>query len=65
MSLYWATIVAHITWISHSMNLGIFYDTFYVEVGNFSGPKLEGKIPLLDIFVEEKTKDYFWKMGIF
>ena len=29
--------------IMHSMNFGIFYGTFYVEVGNFSSPKLEGK----------------------
>ena len=27
----------------HSMNFGQFYGTFYVEVCNFSGPKLEGK----------------------
>ena len=27
----------------HSMNFGLFYGTFCVEVGNFSGPKLEGK----------------------
>ena len=42
-TLYWATIVVHIPWISHSMNFGKLYGTFYVEVGNFSGPKLEGK----------------------
>ena len=29
--------------IPHYMNFGLFYGTFYVEVGNFSGPKLEGK----------------------
>ena len=34
------TIVAHIPWISHSMNFVKFYSTFYVEMGNFSGPKL-------------------------
>ena len=33
---------------------GIFYGTFYVEVGNCFGPKLKETIPLLDIFVEEK-----------
>ena len=27
----------------HSMNFGLFYGTFYVEAGSFSGPKLEGK----------------------
>ena len=27
----------------HSTNFGLFYGTFYVEVGNFSGLKLEGK----------------------
>ena len=42
-SLDWATIVAHIPWIGHSMIFWHFYGTFYVEVGNFSGPKLEGK----------------------
>ena len=51
--------------IIHSMDFGLFYGTFYVEVGNFSGPKLGGKIPLLDIFVEEKKKRFFWKIGIF
>ena len=25
------------------MDFGLFYGTFYVEVGNFSGPKLGGK----------------------
>ena len=42
-ALDWATIVAHIPWISHSMHFGLFYGTFYVEVGIFSGPELEGK----------------------
>ena len=27
----------------HSMNYGQLYGTFCVEVGNLSGPKLEGK----------------------
>ena len=51
--------------IPHSMNFLLFYGTFYVEVGNFSAPKLEGKIPLLDIFVEEKRKYFLLKTGIF
>ena len=42
-TLEWATIVSHIPWISHSMDFGLFYGTFYIEVDNFSGPKLEGK----------------------
>ena len=45
------------------MNFGLFQGTFYVEVGKFSGPKLEGKIPLLDIFVEEKKKRYSLENG--
>ena len=53
-ALDWGAIIAHIPWISHSMSFGLFYGTFYVEVGNFSRAKLEEKIPLLDIFVEEK-----------
>ena len=44
--------------IPHSMNFLLFYGTFYVELGKFSAPKLEGKIPLLDIFVEEKEKSF-------
>ena len=51
--------------ITHSMNFGLFYGTFYVEVGNFSGPKLEGKIPLIVIFVEEKKKRFFRKWASF
>ena len=50
---------------SHPMNFGLFYGTFYLEVGNFSGPKLEGKIPLLDIFVEEKKGKFSLEMGFF
>ena len=61
--LYWETIVAHIPWISHSMHFGLFYGTFYVEVCNFSGPKLEEKIPLLDISVEEKKKIFCLENG--
>ena len=49
--------------IIHSMDFGLFYGTFYVEVGNFSGPKLEGKISLLDIFVEEKRKRFCLENG--
>ena len=45
------------------MNFGLFYGTFYVEVSNFSGPKLEGKIPLLDISVEEKEKIFSLENG--
>ena len=45
------------------MNFGHFYWTLYVGVDNFSCPKLEGKIPLLDIFVEEKKKRYSLENG--
>ena len=45
----------------HSMNFGLFYGTFYVEVGNFSRAKLEEKIPLLDILVEEKKIRLFFE----
>ena len=31
-ALDWATIVAHIPWISHSMNFGVFYGSFYVRI---------------------------------
>ena len=40
------------------MNFGKFYGNFYVEEGSFSGPTVEGEIPLLDIFVEEKKKSF-------
>ena len=39
----WVTIIAHIPWISYSMNFGQCFGTFDVEDGNGSNPKLDGK----------------------
>ena len=58
-ALDWAAIVAHIPWISRSINFGLFYGTLYVEVGNFSGPKLEGKNSHCLIFLLKKKRKAF------
>ena len=47
----------------HSMNFGQFYGTFYVEVGNFSVPELEGKNSTAHIFIEEKKKIFCLENG--
>ena len=60
------THIAYMT-DNHSMDFGLFYGTFYVEVGNFSGPKLEGKNKAIYLIfsMKKKRKDFVWKMGIF
>ena len=49
--------------LGHSMNFGQFYGTFYVEVATFQGQSYKEKIPLLDIFVEEKKKRFCLENG--
>ena len=55
-----ANIVAHIPWISHSMNFGQFYSTFYVTAGNFSGTKLQGKNTTAWYFRWRKKENIFF-----
>ena len=49
--------------ILHSMNFGLFYGAFYVEVGNFSGPKLEGKNTTAWYFCWRKKKRFSLETG--
>ena len=50
----------------HSMKFGLFYGNFYVELGNSSGPKLEGQNTIaLFASLKKKRKDFLWKMGKF
>ena len=59
VAIYWIVKI-------HSMDLGLFYGTFYVEVGNFSGPKLEGKNTTAWYFRwRKKEKIFFGKRASF
>ena len=59
VAIYWILKI-------HSMNFGLFYGTFYVEVGNFSGPKLEGKNTTAWYFRwRKKEKIFFGKWAYF